>query len=146
MSYGHLHHDNHSSYGVTRTSGSRSPTFRKVTKYESDSENSDLENLEGLESEQGYELKDLQASNKRSDQSKADAPVGESDSDDGVPSRLPGDPSGSREIISKSKRYTADEEKAVTRKFDRRLVLFVAFLYMLSFLDRSSKYSIQSTI
>ncbi len=34
--------------------------------------------------------------------------------------------------------YTPEEEQAVIRKLDRRLVLFVAFLYMLSFLDRSS--------
>ena len=34
--------------------------------------------------------------------------------------------------------YTPDEEKAVVRKFDRRLVIFMAGLYMLSFLDRSS--------
>ncbi|KUI54769.1 hypothetical protein VP1G_02170 [Cytospora mali] len=34
--------------------------------------------------------------------------------------------------------YTAEEEQAVVRKFDRRLVLFVALLYMLSFLDRSN--------
>lgn len=34
--------------------------------------------------------------------------------------------------------YTPDEERAVVKKFDRRLVLFVALLYMLSFLDRSS--------
>lgn len=37
--------------------------------------------------------------------------------------------------------YTPDEEAAVRRKFDRRLVLFVALLYMLSFLDRSSTFS-----
>lgn len=37
--------------------------------------------------------------------------------------------------------YTPDEERAVVRKFDKRLVLFVALLYMLSFLDRSSAYS-----
>lgn len=35
--------------------------------------------------------------------------------------------------------FTADEEMAVVRKFDRRLVLFVALLYLLSFLDRSSE-------
>lgn len=34
--------------------------------------------------------------------------------------------------------YTPDEERAVVKKFDRKLVLFVALLYMLSFLDRSS--------
>lgn len=35
--------------------------------------------------------------------------------------------------------YTPAEERAVVKKFDRRLVLFIALLYMLSFLDRSSK-------
>ena len=35
--------------------------------------------------------------------------------------------------------YTPEEERRVIKKFDRRLVLFMAFLYMLSFLDRSSK-------
>lgn len=34
--------------------------------------------------------------------------------------------------------YTPDEEQAVVRKFDRKLVLFLSFCYMLSFLDRSS--------
>ncbi|KAK2624529.1 hypothetical protein QTJ16_006479 [Diplocarpon rosae] len=34
--------------------------------------------------------------------------------------------------------YTPDEERAVVRKFDRKLVGFVALLYMLSFLDRSN--------
>ncbi|KAL8934509.1 MAG: hypothetical protein Q9211_005190 [Gyalolechia sp. 1 TL-2023] len=34
--------------------------------------------------------------------------------------------------------YTPSEEEAVVRKFDRRLVLFIACLYMLGFLDRSN--------
>ncbi|QPH16254.1 hypothetical protein C2857_000852 [Epichloe festucae Fl1] len=34
--------------------------------------------------------------------------------------------------------YTPDEEAAVKRKFDRKLVLFLALLFMLSFLDRSN--------
>ena len=34
--------------------------------------------------------------------------------------------------------FTADEEKTLVRKFDKRVVLFLAILYMLSFLDRSS--------
>ena len=38
--------------------------------------------------------------------------------------------------------YTPDEERAVVKKFDRKLVLFVALLYMLSFLDRSSAYTL----
>lgn len=36
--------------------------------------------------------------------------------------------------------YTPDEEKSVIKTFDRRVVLFIALLYMLSFLDRSSKH------
>ncbi len=36
--------------------------------------------------------------------------------------------------------YTPDEERAVVRKFDRRLVIFLAFCYMLSFVDRSSTF------
>lgn len=35
--------------------------------------------------------------------------------------------------------WSPDEERKIVGKFDRNLVLFVAFLYMLSFLDRSSK-------
>lgn len=38
--------------------------------------------------------------------------------------------------------YTAEEEKEVVKRLDKRLVLFLALLYMLSFLDRSSKYSL----
>ncbi|KAL1981611.1 hypothetical protein VTN96DRAFT_2383 [Rasamsonia emersonii] len=34
--------------------------------------------------------------------------------------------------------YTREEEQQVVRRFDRRLVLFLALLYLLSFLDRSN--------
>ncbi|EFR02403.1 hypothetical protein MGYG_09083 [Nannizzia gypsea CBS 118893] len=34
--------------------------------------------------------------------------------------------------------YTAEEERNVVRKFDKRLTMFLSFLYMLSFLDRSN--------
>lgn len=37
-----------------------------------------------------------------------------------------------------SKEYTREEEAAVVRKLDRKLVIFLGFLYMLSFLDRSN--------
>lgn len=36
--------------------------------------------------------------------------------------------------------FTPDEEKSLLRKLDTRLVLFLALLYMLSFLDRSSTF------
>lgn len=45
---------------------------------------------------------------------------------------------GSASTTQSFQLYTPDEERAVIRKFDRRLVLFVHILYMLSFLDRSS--------
>lgn len=35
--------------------------------------------------------------------------------------------------------YSMAEEQAIVKKFDRRLVSFLALLYLLSFLDRSSK-------
>lgn len=35
--------------------------------------------------------------------------------------------------------YSLQEESEVVKQFDRRLVLFLALLYLLSFLDRSSK-------
>ncbi|KAK0671146.1 major facilitator superfamily domain-containing protein, partial [Cercophora samala] len=44
-------------------------------------------------------------------------------------------------MINKPKKefiFTAEEERAVVKKFDRRVVVFMAVLYMLAFLDRSS--------
>lgn len=37
--------------------------------------------------------------------------------------------------------YTLDEEAEIVKAFDRRLVPFLALLYLLSFLDRSSMSS-----
>lgn len=45
-----------------------------------------------------------------------------------------------KRVHTLSKDYTQEEEDVVVKKFDRRLVLFLAFLYLLSFLDRSSKH------
>lgn len=39
-----------------------------------------------------------------------------------------------------SRDYSEDEETIIVKKFDRKLVLFLAFLYLLSFLDRSSMH------
>ncbi|ETN42055.1 uncharacterized protein HMPREF1541_03994 [Cyphellophora europaea CBS 101466] len=43
-----------------------------------------------------------------------------------------------RRVNTLSKNYTAAEEAQVVRKLDRRLTLFLAALYLLSFLDRSN--------
>lgn len=39
--------------------------------------------------------------------------------------------------------YSAAEEAQVVKKFDRKLVPFLALLYLLSFLDRSSQSSLR---
>ena len=41
------------------------------------------------------------------------------------------------------KSFSSHEENAVIKKLDRHLVLFLALLYMLSFLDRSSMFNIE---
>ncbi|KIW64411.1 hypothetical protein PV04_09345 [Phialophora macrospora] len=43
-----------------------------------------------------------------------------------------------KRTATQSKDYTDEEEAAVIRKLDRKLVMFLGFLYMLSFLDRSN--------
>ncbi len=45
---------------------------------------------------------------------------------------------GSNSTAASYKLYTPDEDAAVRRKFDRKLVLFVSLLFLLSFVDRSS--------
>ncbi|KYK59567.1 hypothetical protein DCS_00699 [Drechmeria coniospora] len=57
----------------------------------------------------------------------------------GFPSRRDSTAGKRRERHTPDKElYTLAEERAIRRKFDVRLVLFVALLYMLSFLDRSN--------
>jgi hypothetical protein len=60
------------------------------------------------------------------------AGIGHTDEEDGASS------SDERRPRRQGQLYTPEEEQAVVRKFDRRLVVFMAFLYMLSFIDRSS--------
>ncbi|KAI1329735.1 major facilitator superfamily domain-containing protein [Xylariaceae sp. FL0255] len=73
-----------------------------------------------------YELKELQDGG-REDGSYADYNVENGAHDD-----------TERRGVMKGRFYTADEERTVVRKFDRKLVLFLAFCYMLSFVDRSN--------
>lgn len=48
------------------------------------------------------------------------------------------DPLSAQPDEEKEEDFTEAEEKAVLKKLDRRVVLFVALLYLLSFLDRSN--------
>lgn len=125
-------------------SRSRSPPPAKIASYESDDDRSDASDLDVAAALEGYELKDLRVPKRTNDEPKADDDAPGSDSDDHdtpYPSRARRDSASTTQSFML---YTPDEERAVKRKFDRRLVLFVAFLYMLSFLDRSSMSPISS--
>ena len=131
MFHGGLHHGNLSTYSLPQRSRSRSPQLHKVTAYESESDVSGLESLDDLDGQHGHELEDLH-------RAKADADFHDSDDNNGGRLRRHRNHKGSTSNAQTAKLYTLGEERMVRRKFDRRLVLFVAFLYMLSFLDRSS--------
>jgi hypothetical protein len=112
----------------------------------SDAEEHVLEDLEEGEGygEDGYALKEIRREEEHAT-TVSGAEQNDSDSDNGNDSQKEaetGDGDGDRMLLApdrrQSQRYTTDEEKAVKRKLDRNLVLFVAFLYMLSFLDRGN--------
>lgn len=52
---------------------------------------------------------------------------------------LPSPRRASLDSVQSYELYTPDEDRTVLKKLDRRLVAFMALLYMLSFLDRSSE-------
>ena len=148
MSYGMLRHGNQSSHAVTHVeSPPPSPT-------ESDSDYEDHIGL-GLRGgevsdEEGYELKDLTfhephegeiAGRDGESYSRLNGFEGVDEGSDFRKSRR-----ASNSTTQSFMLYTPSEEKTVIKKFDRRLVLFVALLYMLSFLDRSSTSSFCSEV
>lgn len=99
--------------------------------------------LEELEKGEGYEMREIVRSSKDAapkdalggaDQDNQDSEDEEDDDLVGATQRR----RRRRESTQSFELYTPDEERSVRRKLDRRLVLFVAFLYMLSFLDRSN--------
>ena len=105
---------------------------------ESDSEDGHV--LERLEDEEGLELvelgKDGHRANRRGQGVRADEEEdsdSEADDDD-----LEGKKTRQTASVASFELYTPDEERRVRRKLDTRLVLFVALLYLLSFLDRSN--------
>lgn len=52
---------------------------------------------------------------------------------------LPGRRRSSLGSVQSYELYTPDEDQAVVKKLDRKLVVFMAFMYMLCFLDRTSE-------
>ena len=140
MSYGKLRHGNQSSHAINQLR--RSPSHPLDPNSDSDDDHIGI-GLRGgeISDEDEYELEELSshASNGLKSQDGYDPRFDESeDEEKGSDFK-----NGRREsdlTVHSFMLYTPDEEKAVVKKFDRRLVLFVALLYMLSFLDRSSMY------
>ncbi|KAI7548947.1 MFS general substrate transporter [Hortaea werneckii] len=98
-------------------------------------EGSDDDELEDLEESEGYELKRLNKSGSKRRSTVEDA-IGDDDHDD-VEDEVPATRRRTASVAS-FELYTPDEEHRVRRKLDTHLVLFVAMLYMMSFLDRSN--------
>ena len=110
---------------------------------ESDSE--DEHDLDDLEETGGYELQDLGKERHkapRTGSSKEQATAGADEDDESdyeeEDGALRGRGSSRATSVASFELYTPDEERRVRRKLDTRLVLFVALLYLLSFLDRSN--------
>lgn len=140
MSYGMLHHDDQSKNDHVRVRRSSSPPIRR--KSGSDHDNGDLNFTEREDLEGDFELKDLShdSSGREHRDSTIDANCEDWGSEDEKSSSFCQSRRASASTVQSFMLYTPDEERSVIRKFDRRLVLFVAFLYMLSFLDRSSMH------
>lgn len=100
----------------------------------SDSEDSDLDMGDMGDVGESFKLRSHMQDAEKGDEEQKDGEVSEEEYQNRDVRR------GSVSTTHSFQLYTPDEERAVVRKFDRRLVLFVALLYMLSFLDRSSMF------
>ena len=98
---------------------------------------------EGGDLNESFELRDLHCSHGKSGSSSPDLSPELEDCNSDERRISPGvhtSTIASASALQNVMLYTPDEEQSIIRKFDRRLVLFVALLYMLSFLDRSSMF------
>ena len=134
MSYGRMHYGNPSKYTPDLDYG-------HLTDNEEDSDLSSVSDYhQDAQTKEEYEMEDLTAphesSRPRSSSHGHDKNCDHDDDGDSI--HLDKERRGSTSTMQSFVLYTPDEERLVVRKLDRRLALFVAFLYMLSFLDRSS--------
>ncbi|KJX93229.1 MFS transporter like protein [Zymoseptoria brevis] len=127
----------------SRIPSSQSSTSARFTPdFDSDDEE-DGRGLEDVEDEEGYELNEIRHGQQGDEGDSLGGADEEEDehSDDGADVPLAGQRRRRRrrtERVQSFELYTPDEEKRVRRKLDIRLVLFVAMLYMVSFLDRTN--------
>ncbi len=126
MSYATLHHDKRSRHAVGQSEG----TYSAPMEFMSGSEDGSAMDIhEQGDPDEIFELKKL---TRNHNGSRYLGPTFGPEFEDSH--------SDEEEKRPSSMLYSSDEEESVIRKFDRRLVLFVALLYMLSFLDRSSMF------
>jgi len=107
----------------------------------------DDDGLEDLEAKEGYELKELDPDARPPQRGvvggSLDKEAGHDDDEDHEgDGAANGHARRRRASVQSYELYTPDEERRVRRKLDTRLVLFVALLYLMSFLDRSSSYTL----
>jgi hypothetical protein len=120
---------------TTSSSTTRTPAPTHVTP-ETDADDSDVESLAPLRGGgDTVELRRLRNSSEKHNQRGSRDHEESSSEDDSEKEHI----RPVKRVGSRSKEYTNEEEQAIVRKLDRRLTLFIALLYMLSFLDRSSK-------
>ena len=119
------------------TTSSSSPRTLAHSTSAADSDDSDIEAIPSLQETHGaIELQKLRSSSQRQ-LAASSLRAEEVSSSDDESEKLRVRPV--TRVGSRSKEYTDEEEKTVLRKLDRNLVIFMALLYMLSFLDRSSE-------
>ncbi|TKA64814.1 hypothetical protein B0A55_10552 [Friedmanniomyces simplex] len=115
-----------------------SSTFTQFTP-ETYSDDGDDDELEDLEAEEGYELREL--GERAESRQRRDTVGGAEDDEDEGHGRAGAANSHKRRrraSVQSYELYTPNEERRVRRKLDTHLVLFVALLYLMSFLDRSN--------
>ncbi|EME41104.1 hypothetical protein DOTSEDRAFT_178490 [Dothistroma septosporum NZE10] len=120
-----------------RTTDESSTSTRRTV----DSDSGDDVALNELEAEDGYELRTLDLTREDDDHKHTTAGAAEDDDQESEDDETPlagGRRRRRRSSAQSFELYTPDEERAVKRKLDTRLVLFVALLYMMAFLDRSN--------
>jgi hypothetical protein len=97
--------------------------------------------LSGTDGVDGYEMKELgvrEKDNHADSRNTAHRSDGRYDSDDEEDGTWIDRTTSRRTSIQSFELYTPVEERAVRRKLDTHLVIFVSVLYLLSFLDRSN--------
>jgi hypothetical protein len=122
------------------TSPQSSTSARFTPDSDSEDEN-EGQGLRDLEDEEGFELREIKPSRREEEEQViGGAEEDEEDgSEDGADMPLAGQRRRRRrESVQSFELYTPDEEKRVKRKLDIKLVLFVAMLYLISFLDRTN--------